>query len=124
MNLPYATPGEYTSKGYDFNFDFRSDATLVCSELVNKAYEPSSNMSGLKFFVCQILGRLAPPNNIAKQFDDELGTPSQQMDFVYFLDGHEGSRRAQIASIDEFRNSWRRPKWHLIKIVLLDDTPK
>ena len=36
----------YAGRPYDFNFDFRTDAVLVCSELVYKAYEPGSGTPG------------------------------------------------------------------------------
>lgn len=105
----------YVGRPYDFNFDFRSDATLVCSELVFKAYEPGSELRGLRFPVSDVLGRVASsPNDMVRQFDEQFGTAAQQTDLVLFLDGQEKAVRAVEAPLEEFRRSWRRPKWHLL----------
>lgn len=108
----------YAGRPYDFNFDFRSDAALVCSELVYKAYEAEGGRRGLEFPVKEVLGRLATsPNDIVKQFDHQFGTPAQQTDLVLFLDGQEKAGRAVDATVEDFRRSWRRPKWHLLTQV-------
>lgn len=105
----------YIGRPYDFNFDFRSDAALVCSELVYKAYEPTNGMKGMRFPIRNILGRLASgPNDFAEQFDSQFGTPEQQSDLIFFLDGNELSKKAVEASPEEFRRSWKRPKWHIL----------
>jgi len=106
----------YSGRPYDFNFDFRTDATLVCTELVYKSYEGSLN-----FGLVEMLGRpLLPANQMVKQFAAEFGTAKQQSDLVLFLDGRERERRAVAASAEEFCASWKRPKWHiLVKSVKL-----
>jgi hypothetical protein len=105
----------YAGRPYDFNFDFATDSALVCTELVYKAYEPASGFIGVRFGPSRVLGRLVlPANEIARQFDAELGRPNQQLDFVFFLDGNERSDGAAEASVEEFRLSWRRPKWHIM----------
>ncbi len=105
----------YTGRPYDFNFDFATDAELVCTELVYKAYEPASGFAGLKFPLTEMLGRkLLPANEIARQFDAQVGTPAPQFDLVIFLDGQERKRNATEASLSDFRSSWRRPKWHVV----------
>lgn len=110
----------YSGRPYDFNFDFLTDATLVCTELVYKSYEPGEGMTGLSFPLVSILGRKATPaNEIARQFDAHFGTDAQQFDFVLFLDGHERDENAVEADVETFRNSWRRPKWHIV----VQDTP-
>jgi len=99
---------------YDFDFDFVTDSALVCTELVAKAYEPDSELPGLEFPQLELVGRIATPaNEIARQFDANFGTPRQQLDFVLFLDGNERAGVASRANLDEFRRSWRRPKWHI-----------
>lgn len=105
----------YSGRPYDFNFDFQTDATLVCTELVYKAYEPGEGFRGVRLQLEEMVGRTAiPANSIARQFHEEFGTPRQQFDMVVFLDGQEKRRQAVEAGVDEFRKSWRRPKWHVI----------
>ena len=40
----------HARRPYDFNFDFRTDATLVCSELIYKVYEPGP---AVRAFACR-----------------------------------------------------------------------
>ncbi len=109
----------YVGRPYDFDFDFQTDSALVCTELVYKAFEPSAG-AGLHLRLEEILGRTAiPANAIARQFDEEYGTAAAQFDFLAFLDGREREGRAVPAGLEEFRASWRRPKWH----VLVPDAP-
>ncbi len=105
----------YQGRPYDFNFDFTTDAALVCTELVFKSYEPTKSLTGLKLPVVRMLGRFATPANlVAKMFDEEHGKPGAQLDFIAFLDGNERLNGAVEAGVDEFRRSWTRPKWHII----------
>jgi hypothetical protein len=102
----------YTGRPYDFDFDFRTDSALVCSELVYKAYEPGPGRQGLRLPLIEILGRpVLPPNEIARLFDSELGTPREQLDLVRFLDGRGATGFAGEADVASFRRSWQRPKW-------------
>jgi hypothetical protein len=104
----------YAGRPYDFNFDFDTDAALVCTELVCKAYEPNDDSLGLTFPVDTMLGRkVVPANLIVRQFDQQFGTDQQQLDLIHFLDANEKSRRALASDVDQFRQSWRRPKWHV-----------
>ena len=110
----------YSGRPYDFNFDFLTDAELVCTELVAKSFEPRDGMSGLEFPLVKIAGRYATPANvIARQFDEHYGTEHQQFDFVLFLDGYERKGEAVAADVEAFRKSWQRPKWHIV----IQDTP-
>jgi hypothetical protein len=105
----------YAGRPYDFNFDFSTDSELVCTELVYKAYEPSAGCTGLKFPLVEMLGRkVTPANELAKQFDAQYETPEQQFDLVLFLDGRERDKKAIEASVVEFRQTWKRPKWHVL----------
>jgi len=104
----------YVGRPYDFNFDFLTDAALVCSELVYKSYEPAPGYKGLDLPLVEMLGRkLTPPNEIIRQFDRSCGTGRQQTDLVLFYDGIELEKQARESSLEEFRKSWRRPKWHV-----------
>lgn len=109
----------YAGRPYDFNFDFATDAELVCTELVYKAYEPASAFAGLKLPLVEVLGRKTlPANEIVKHFDATFGTPAQQFEFILFLDGDERTRKATEATLDAFRATWKRPKWHVISQTL------
>jgi hypothetical protein len=110
----------YAGRPYDFDFDFRTDSALVCTELVAKAYEGDGELPGLNLPSVEVLGRpVTPANLIARQFDEDYGGAHQQFDLVAFLDGQEAAGNAVPAGLDSFRHSWRRPKWH----VLVQNTP-
>lgn len=105
----------YAGRPYDFNFDFSTDAELVCTELIYKSYEPAADCKGLKLTTVEMLGRqVTPANEFVKQFDAQSATGEQQFDLVIFLDGKEGKRSTVAASLAEFRASWKRPKWHVL----------
>lgn len=104
----------YVGRPYDFDFDFRTDAELVCTELVYKAYEPTRDVPGLRFATETMMNRpVLPANLIVKQFDRDFGTAKQQLDLLVFLDGRERDKRAVRADLTAFRASWKRPKWHI-----------
>jgi hypothetical protein len=105
----------YVGRPYDFDFDFQTDSALVCTELVYKAFEPSATAPGLHLALEEIVGRTAiPANAIAHQFDTQFGTAEAQFDFITFLDGLEKADIAVEAGVEDFRKSWRRPKWHVL----------
>jgi hypothetical protein len=109
----------YSGRPYDFNFDFRTDEALVCTELIYKAYEPTRDIDGLRLPLIEVLGRpVTPANAIARQFDEEYASGQQQYDFIMFLDGQEHLGIAREAGIPVFRESWRRPKWHVVNQVV------
>ena len=105
----------YQGRPYDFDFDFLTDATLVCTELVYKAFEPRTGMKGITLPVADVMGRpTVPANLIAKQFDEHFGTAKQQFDMVLFLDADERAQAAKASDLATFRKSWQRPKWHIL----------
>jgi hypothetical protein len=97
---------------YDFDFDFRSDAALVCTELVWKSYAPAAHMKGLRLPLVNVAGRLTlPANEIVRTFDLEFDKPDRQLDFVAFLEGNEAGKTAVARDATEFRKSHARVKW-------------
>ncbi|MCU7891752.1 MAG: hypothetical protein KZQ78_09115 [Candidatus Thiodiazotropha sp. (ex Ustalcina ferruginea)] len=79
------------------------------------AYETTGTKAGINLPVVDILGRLATPANlIVKQFDRHYETADRQFDLVLFLDGQEKSRVATEGNLASFRDSWKRPKWHVL----------
>jgi hypothetical protein len=106
----------YAGRPYDFDFDFYTDATLVCSELVFKAYEPREGMPGIQLGLEKVVGRMAlGPNSIVRTFDQQLGTKDEQLTFAWFLDGTEKSKSAVFADEAAFRATWKRPKWDVVQ---------
>ncbi len=105
----------YSGRPYDFNFDFRTDSELVCSELIYKAYEPSSAGSGLSLPLTEMMGRpILSPNTIARLFAEEYGSGASQFELVAFLDGHEYQGKAVNTGLATFLTSWKRPKYHIL----------
>jgi hypothetical protein len=105
----------YAGRPYDFNFDFRTDSTLVCTELVYKSYEPANGVRGLKLPMVEMMNRpVLPANEIVRQFVADYGTARQQFDLVAFLDGNERGKRAVEADVKAFCESCKRPKWHVL----------
>lgn len=111
----------YSGRPYDFNFDFETDSSLVCSELVYKTYEPAPGMKGMRFPLSEIMGRkVSTPNSMVRQFDEHYGSGDAQADLVVFLDGFEKEKRAVESTLEQFRKSWRRPNWH----ILIQEAPE
>lgn len=105
----------YAGRPYDFNFDFSTDAEIVCTELIYKSYEPANGMTGLKLPTVEMLGRqVTPANEFVKQFDAQAADGKEQFELVEFLDGRERTKNAKQGSLAEFRESWKRPKWHVL----------
>lgn len=103
---------KYQGRPYDFDFDFFSDATLVCTELVYKAYQRDADMRGLDLPLVDVAGRRTlPANEIVKRFDLEADKPDRQLDFVLFIDAKEKEDAVFEATADALRSSWRRLRW-------------
>jgi hypothetical protein len=99
---------------YDFDFDFTSDSSVVCSELVEKAYDQPGGLRGLVFpFVDTIGRRTLPPTEIVRTFARQRGGDNPQLDFVFFFDGREARHAAVEANADDLAASCERAKWDL-----------
>lgn len=106
----------YFGRPYDFDFDFYTDESLVCSELVFKSWESRKDVQGLQLGLEKVVGRMTlGPNSIVRTFDQQRGTPAEQLAFAWFLDGREREGRAVFADEAAFRASWRRPKWDILQ---------
>lgn len=105
---------KYQGRPYDFDFDFFSDKTLVCTELVYKAYQPSADLRGVNIELVDVAGRRTlPANEFVKRFDAEAESKNPQFDFVVFVDGQEKGDKAVEGDVTSFRNSWKRLKWDI-----------
>ncbi len=98
---------------YDFEFDFATDNVLVCTELVYKSYQaPEDEGESLHFTLEDIVGRTTlPANRIIERWAKTVGTDEAQLEFVGFIDGHEGSKSSAEKSEEALLESWQRPKW-------------
>ncbi len=107
----------FYGRPYDFNFDFGTDDQIVCSELVLKAYEPRSQATpGLRIPFVTVAGkRVAPPTELVRSFAAERGQDKRQLDFVYFLDGREGEKRAIVGDANSLAETVTRPKWDIVQ---------
>lgn len=104
----------YQGRPYDFDFDFFSDTSLVCTELVYKAWQPSAELNGVQFDLVDVAGRRTlPANEVVKRFDSEAGSASRQLDFVVFVDAKEKEQKVFAADEAAFRASWKRLKWDI-----------
>lgn len=102
----------YLGRPYDFDFDFATDQTLVCTELVWRSYRPLGDAPGLRIETVPVAGRRSlPANELARCFKREHGLPDRQLDFVYFIDALEGEARALVADEAAFLATPDRPKW-------------
>jgi hypothetical protein len=105
----------YAGRPYDYDFDFGTDAALVCSELVYKSYQPGTGTPGVELRLASVAGRLMlTPNEVARSFSLSRGAADPQLDFVLMLDGSERTGDAHTASEEVFAASWQRPKWHIV----------
>jgi len=106
---------QFSGRPYDYNFDFLTDSSMVCSEVIFKSYEPSEGYGGIIFETINGLGRIGiMPNHLVRQFDENYGTDTQQLDFVLFYDGNEKMGKSLPSSLEQFRQSWRRPDWYVL----------
>lgn len=114
----------FYGRPYDYAFDFSSDESLICSELIYRCYFPGSGEEGLDFPLPTIAGKPAmPTNEIARTFAETFGTEKQALDLVLFLDGDVKSGKAGRAPVDEFLKTWNRPEWHpIVTLTKSDDT--
>ncbi|MFH0920350.1 MAG: YiiX/YebB-like N1pC/P60 family cysteine hydrolase [Fibrobacterota bacterium] len=101
---------------YDFDFDFSTDASLVCTELIYKAYQRGAGMEqGLSLPLSDILGRLTlPPNDFAELFAQERGLEGRQFDFVAFVDGNGNTGQPLFSPETAFVESRQRVKWDFL----------
>jgi hypothetical protein len=102
----------HVGKSYDFDFNFTTDHTLVCTELVWRSYRPAKGKDGLNLPLVRIVGRTTfPANELARLYAKTRKSPQAQFDFVLFFDALEGSRTATLSSEEEFCKTYMRSKW-------------
>lgn len=88
---------------YDFDFDFKTDTAIACTELVYRMYEdvkiiPLNRFMGKTFTTC---------NDIAADFDKTYGTSNQNLDLVMVYIDNKLVLPNDYFGLNEFRSSWR-----------------
>ena len=102
----------YLDRPYDFDFDFATDQSLVCTEVVWRAYRSSADTPGLRLDPITVAGRLTlPPNEIVRVFAVEYGDERARFEFVYYLEAREGEGRAVAGTVEAFLATPERSKW-------------
>ena len=97
----------YFGREYDFQFSFNTEQSLVCTELVTKAYSRNDGM-GLRFPMVKSLGNYGiPADSIVRDFAEKRGQPDRQLDFVAFLRGMPAKKNAIFADEDAFAGSYK-----------------
>jgi len=101
-------------KPYDFDFDFATDHTLVCTELVWRAYRPADGKEGLDLPMVRVAGRVTLPANLmAQHFAESLQSDDPQYDFVLFIDAVEKEQRTFFSDQAAFEATSSRTKWDI-----------
>ncbi len=101
-------------KPYDFDFDFATDHTLVCTELVWRAYRPADGKEGLDLPMAKVAGRVTLPANLMVQhFSENMAGDEPLYDFVLFIDAVEKEQRTFFSDQGAFESSWARTKWDI-----------
>jgi hypothetical protein len=101
-------------KPYDFDFDFLTDNSIVCSELFYKAYP----MMGYELRT--VSGRMVlSSNHIVEDFDEKYEQQKKLFDLIYFIDSDEKSKKSFFSDLDNFRKSWKRTELGVVGALLL-----
>ncbi|MCB9603815.1 MAG: hypothetical protein H6721_24885 [Sandaracinus sp.] len=97
---------------YDYRFDFATNDSFICSELVYKCFRSSRTEHALHLKLRMISGRPAiPTNDIAHYYAQHFATHGQQLELVRFFDGDVRTGRAYDGSEEVFRQSHARAAW-------------
>ena len=90
---------------------------MVCSELVTKAFLPTSDIDEwLKITLETIGGSLSyPPNIFVHKAMTELGTAKQQLEPIVFIDACEKEARSYLENTSQLHASWKRSRWSVFQ---------
>jgi hypothetical protein len=89
---------DYYGLPYDFEFDFATADTLVCTELVYRAYQGM-----LSFDLVQIMGRnTLPAAEIARKFARERQDADHELNLVLYYESPLGGTSAQRSTVRAF----------------------
>jgi hypothetical protein len=95
------------SKPYDYDFDFSTDQSIACTELIFKVYESSS-----LFPVHVLFGKpFSTANEIAQYCDENYDSTELKLAMIYIYDGNRGYMPEEDTAHTIFRKSWNESLW-------------
>lgn len=106
---------------YDFDFDYDTHSSLVCSELVAKSFSSKVTFDYDRengVYVEEYLNRYSLPviGIVNKMVDENVDyLRSSELEFVGFLKGVPERKEAVLASEKEFYESAQWPKWSFMQ---------
>ena len=87
----------YIGRPYDFDFDFDTPNTLVCTEVVYRSYGGNSDEATLKFPLVTLMGRRTlPAHQLAMQFVEEVEAGRSQYELIAWLDHDRINQTADL----------------------------
>lgn len=100
-------------KEYDYLFNFHSDSSFVCSELITKGYlKDNDKDEWLTIELQKIASWLTyPPNEFAKKAYNERISPDKEIFGVFFIDSKQKSKTSFVNTIDELLESYKRSRF-------------
>ena len=104
-NKAIAKAFSFAGRPYDFEFDFETTDTLVCTEVVYRSY--GGNSGPIDFPLEKIMGRQTMPAiNLVRKFNREYGTDEAQFEFVAYIRGDETTGSVEfLTDVEAFRNT-------------------
>ena len=102
-------------KEYDNLFNYHSDKSLVCSELIMKSYAKEfKEDKWIKIELENIwISLIYPPNNFINRLINESKKKNVEIFPVFFIDSIEKTWVNFISTTNKFLKSWKRPKLSL-----------
>ncbi|MBP6948785.1 MAG: hypothetical protein KBC41_02800 [Candidatus Pacebacteria bacterium] len=110
------TAFSHYEKPYDYAFDLGTKNEIYCSELVYDAYLKTSKSRGVTFPKPVVTGKvMVPPSSIIEKFVAEFDSPERELDFVYFLDASEITKKAFPSDVVGFISTNKRQKYSIMQ---------
>lgn len=107
---------EQRGKWYDYIFNFYSDNSLVCSELVLKSYAKEDKND--EWFSIELeniwMWVTFPPNNILKILNKYNHKKNKKIVPCFFIDSIEKTHKNFISSEKALLKSWKRPRFSFL----------
>ena len=109
----------YLDRPYDFNFDFDTPNTLVCTEVVYRCYGGNSDGATLKFPIVTLMGRRTlPAHQLAIQFVEDVEADRSQYELVAWLDHDRINQTANVLKYLKYNGDYSGEDFEKFKDTL------